>query len=151
MSPRKCISKLPNWLLVFGWLGIKSRVAYIMFDKVIVNLSGKVIFLKMLTCQKFPAPWPDNKTLCVGGQCSKGFADSAPTGFVWSHPSPSNSIQLWFKCSWWRIAVSHDPEASVCTPSETSTVDDSFEQPTTVKEKRTSAWSLFFWLKLITC
>lgn len=124
-------AKLPNCLLVMARIGIKSHVAYIMFNKVIMNLSGKVLRCWQVKCFQLHG---QTQTLCEGGQCSEGFADSAPMGFVWPHPSPSNSIQLWFKYSCWRGAVSHDPEASVCTPSETSILDDSYEQPATVKE-----------------
>lgn len=119
----------PNCLLEISRLGIMSHVAYTMFDKVIMNLSGKVffVFFLMLTSQKFPAPLPDTKPSVWEGSAVWAVL-TLPTRFVWSHPSPSNSIQLWLKCSWWRVAVNHDPEASVCSPSETSTVDDSFEQ-----------------------
>lgn len=60
------------------------------------------------------------------------FADSAPMGFVWSHPHPSNSIQIQLLKG--RGAVSRDPEVSVCIQSETSTVENSHGQPATGKE-----------------
>lgn len=105
-----------------------------MFDKVVVDLSGKVLFFffKMLTSQKFPTPWPDTNPHVgegtVSGLCFF-FADSAPMGFVWPHPNPTDSIRLWtFKHSCWWGAVSHDPEAAVCAASETSTGADSYSK-----------------------
>lgn len=67
----------------------KSHVANIMFDNVIVNLSGKASFSETLTSFQFRG---QTQALCVGGQCTQGFADFAPTGFVWPHSSSFNSI-----------------------------------------------------------
>lgn len=105
---KKKKSTQPNCPLVMGWVGIRPHPAHIIYDKVIKNLSGKVLLCWQV---KSFQPHGQTKSLCVGGQFSDGFADSAPLGFVWSHPSPTNSVQLWIKYCCWRGAVNHEQKS----------------------------------------
>lgn len=109
-----------------------------MFDKVVGDLSGKVLSLiKMLTSQKFPTPRPDTKPPSGRARFPffflyfSFFADSAPIGLCVTSsqtPTPPTPFSFDSNTAVERVQLVVTPKPQSSAVSETTTGTDSYSQ-----------------------